>query len=99
MTQLTTSELTWNTKDGRRIRIKDMDNDHLQKALVIAQRGEFNLWSKIEVFENLRDAIEAEAATRELKLLDVDQIEPSNRYGHYFSSRSKRKNEVKNNQL
>ena len=62
--EVTKEVIFWKTKDGRKIPLEDLEDDHLQKTLIIVQRREYRDWKKIQVHIDLRDGIEEEAERR-----------------------------------
>ena len=74
---------TWISKRGN-IPLKDMDNNHLQKAKLYAQTQELHYHNKMCIFGRLIDELEKEAELRKIKLKDLDEVKPM---GTFFANK------------
>jgi hypothetical protein len=79
----------WRTKNRGEVPMKDMDDDHLQKAKLICQHQKLELHKKMCIFEALEESLDAEAEKRGLKLKELDQVK---KVGGFFKNGKKFKN-------
>lgn len=70
---------SWRTKRGD-IPMKDMDDDHLQKAKLICQKNILELHKKMCIFVQLEEQLETEAAKRKLTLKDMDELKKTGKF-------------------
>jgi len=70
--------------------VTDMDDDHLQKALITSQKSELYYHNKATFFSKATEALLEEGERRSLKLTELDELK---QMGDYF--RNKRILQVK----
>jgi hypothetical protein len=84
----------WRTKGKGEIFMKDMDDDHLQRAKTLCQNKIFELHKEMCIFTRLEEELDAEATKRNLKLKELDDIKKVN--GFFKNNRRFKKLPVEN---
>lgn len=62
----------WRLKGNKFILIKNLEDEHLQRAFCFSQTRELLYHNKLSIFNELVNQIEAEAGRRGLSLSDID---------------------------
>lgn len=64
--------------------VTEMDDDHLQKALITSQKSELYYHNKATLFSKATDALLKEGERRGLKLVELDEVK---KMGNYFKNK------------
>jgi hypothetical protein len=75
----------WKSRKRGDILISSMDDDHLQRALLYAQRRELYYFNIMQTFTTKIEQLEEEAAKRGIKLKDLDQV--SSHVGNFHKNK------------
>jgi len=76
-------EFEWKSKSGTK-KVSEMDDDHLQKALITAQRSELHYFNLSNFFSDASNALLEEAQRRGLKVLELDDVK---QLGDFFKNK------------
>ncbi len=82
-------EFEWKSKNGTK-KVSEMDDDHLQKAFITAQKSELHYFNLSNFFSDAASALKEESQKRGLKVLELDEVK---QMGDFF--KNKRTLEVK----
>lgn len=80
-------EFEWRSKNGTKP-VSQMDDDHLQKALITSQKSELYYFNLSNFFSKSSDALLEEAERRGLKLLELDEVKMM---GKFFANKRRLK--------
>ena len=64
--------------------VTEMDDDHLQKALITSQKSELHYHNKAQLFSKATEALLEEAERRNIVLTELDELKLM---GNYFKNK------------
>ena len=76
-------EFEWKSKSGTK-KVSEMDDDHLQKALITAQKSELHYFNLSNFFSRASSALLEESQRRGLKVLELDEVK---QMGDFFKNK------------
>lgn len=76
-------EFEWKSKSGTK-KVSEMDDDHLQKALITAQKSELHYFNLANFFSKASNSLLEEAQRRGLKVLELDDVK---KMGDFFKNK------------
>lgn len=86
----TFNDFKWLTKDGKHLKMVEMDSKHIQAAHAHACAKEFEYFYKSGFFSDLRDQLEQVAEAKGISLAAPDENHPNSKKAEYFKRSQER---------